>query len=377
MGNGLTAERVRGDVDVLSRAGLDLDEFLGEMTETMHRAVPWEGICIGTLDPASLLLTSGRKYGALARMDTEDALFAVLEYTMQEPSSFRALAQTELTAIGMHETMPAQVDRSERMNTLIRPIFGFGDEARVLFRDDVGTWGAMAIMRDEDAPKFSAEDVEFLASLSDSLARGVRGGILARLSESDGADAGTRGPAVIIVDREGEVTQISVGAEERLAQFHSSPNVIDPMGVVFALVAAARRHASAPGTMMPRTRVRTASGQWLVIHAAPLASRGGVTGDVVVTIEEARPPEIVELVVAAFRLTARERDVTRLVLQGFETKEIAASLFVSAYTVQDHLKSIFDKAGVRSRRELVARVYFDQYVPRMGTAVGPSGGFLA
>lgn len=376
MATSLTEARVRGDIDVLSRGGLALDDFFAEATEAVRRAVPWTAACVGTHDPATMILTSGRKYGALAEMNSHDDLFAELEYGSEEPTSFRALAQAPACAIGIHTVTDGDVLRSERMDRLHHPVFGFADEMRVLFRDVAGVWGGMALMRGPEDPAFTPVEIDYMASLSESLARGVRNGIMNRLADSPAIDVTDSGPAVVIVDANDEVVRISVGAERRLADLNTALNRTDPVGIVMGLVQAARRVTGTPGARLPRARVRTASGAWMVLHAAPLASRDGLAGDVVVTIEDARPSEILELVVAAFGLTPRESEVTRLVLRGVDTKAIASALHVSAYTVQDHLKAVFDKAGVRSRRELISRVYLDHYLPRYGTEVGPSGGFL-
>ena len=82
-------------------------------------------------------------------------------------------------------------------------------------------------------------------------------------------------------------------------------------------------------------------------------------------IEPARPHELAPLVADAYRLTEREREVTRLVARGLSTEAIAARLYLSRWTVQDHLKAIFQKVGVSTRGELVARVYFQQRTPRL------------
>lgn len=74
---------------------------------------------------------------------------------------------------------------------------------------------------------------------------------------------------------------------------------------------------------------------------------------------------------SAYGLSPREARVTSLVLRGLSTKEIAAEIHLSPYTVQDHLKVIFAKFGVGSRRELVGRVFDQYHFPRFGLGTNP------
>jgi DNA-binding CsgD family transcriptional regulator len=78
-------------------------------------------------------------------------------------------------------------------------------------------------------------------------------------------------------------------------------------------------------------------------------------------IEDATPAETAPLIQESYGFSARESEITRLVVLGLSTAEIAQQLVISSHTVQDHLKSIFEKAGVRSRRALVARIFEQHY----------------
>ena len=55
-------------------------------------------------------------------------------------------------------------------------------------------------------------------------------------------------------------------------------------------------------------------------------------------------------------LTGREREVARLVGLGCTNREIADELTLSVKTIEYHLRSVFVKLGMRSRRELRRRV---------------------
>ena len=110
-------------------------------------------------------------------------------------------------------------------------------------------------------------------------------------------------------------------------------------------------------------RVRAQSGQWMTLHGAPLLREG--ERRVAVIVERADPDRLMPLLMDAYGLTDREKGLTRLVLEGEATSDIAAKLFISPHTVQQHLKSVFEKTGVRSRRELVSKVFFTHYEPRL------------
>ena len=91
----------------------------------------------------------------------------------------------------------------------------------------------------------------------------------------------------------------------------------------------------------------------------------GGTRRAAVIIEPAHPARIAPLLLDAYGVTDREQDVARLVFQGFSTAQMAQRLFIPPHTVQAHLKNVFEKTGVRTRRELTALVFFAFYEPRV------------
>jgi DNA-binding NarL/FixJ family response regulator len=97
-----------------------------------------------------------------------------------------------------------------------------------------------------------------------------------------------------------------------------------------------------------------------------------------VIIEPAPTTELAPLIVRAYGLTDREREVAQGALHGLATKQIARALGLSPYTVSDHLRVVFEKVGVGSRTELAARIFFDQYAPHIGRGdrVGAGGWFV-
>lgn len=86
-------------------------------------------------------------------------------------------------------------------------------------------------------------------------------------------------------------------------------------------------------------------------EAAPSVRLVTLAERAALTLDDVRP------LLSARGVSERESDVVGLVLQGLRNAEIAEALFISEYTVKDHLKHVFAKLGVGSRGGLIRSLY--------------------
>jgi DNA-binding CsgD family transcriptional regulator len=157
-------------------------------------------------------------------------------------------------------------------------------------------------------------------------------------------------PGVVVLSEELDLLASTPEAERLLALLPGAGRTRSRMPLAVRAVAMALV-AGAP----PSVRLRTATGGWLTVHASWLSPAPGERR-ISVVLAPARPADTVPLLLAAHGLTPREADVARLVLRGASTATIVDTLHISRYTVQDHLRAVFDKVGVRSRRDLAGRL---------------------
>jgi DNA-binding CsgD family transcriptional regulator len=134
-------------------------------------------------------------------------------------------------------------------------------------------------------------------------------------------------------------------------------------------VAAQLNSTVTPDSQVPRLRVRTGAGRWAVLHASRLPTMG--TEAIAVIIDHASAAEVAPIIMLAYGLSEQQRAITGLVCQGMSTLDIAHIAGIATNTVQDHLKTVFDKVGVRSRRELVFAILRDHYAPHVTRGSAP------
>lgn len=343
----------------LSCAGLDVAGFLNEVSPIVGQLASNGTETIDspfwfTLDPESHLVTS--IYGEGCDVDPGD--YMRWELLADDFIKTADVVRNPRGVLTLHEATNGQPERSPIYVEVMVPN-GMAQELLVALRSSTGeNWGTTRLNRAPGDPMFSEHEINIMSAAAPLIAEGVRRGLLVgEATEPERPEA----PGLMVMTLDGEVEWLSPGAEEWFSRLPDDDGRQDgvPTSVLAAAAGALRdaEHSGAGGVSTARVPMR--DGRWAVVHGAVMGTNGN--SRVTVIIQPAHPDRIAPLLMSIYGLTGREQEVTQLILRGGSTTELAKALGLSPHTVQQHLKSIFEKTDVNSRGELVAKVYFDCY----------------
>ena len=367
-----TMERTRREIIRLCHSALDSHTLRVELLKQLQRVIPSDYIFFSTTDPATQLFTS-----SVLDETPMTILEQFLENEFLQPdfNKFLTLLNNHQSVGVLSEQTQHNLSRSQRYRDILTPL-ALGDEMRAVFVTNAACWGTLCLHQERGGSSYTSAEATFLAQVASHIAEGLRKALLlGNVSEVKTLD----GPGVLILAEDLSVVAATPVAEYWLTELREAERgdkhaLPFPVLTVVARLQAMEQKGVTQMYGMPKIRLRAPSGRWVVLYASWLG-RGAEQGQIAVMFETAQPVEIAPLIMQAYRLTKREGEITQCILRGWSTTEIAAALHISLNTVQDHLKAIFEKVDVRSRRELAGRLFVQQYQPHFlaGAPVDASG----
>ncbi|CAN5166080.1 LuxR C-terminal-related transcriptional regulator [soil metagenome] len=353
---GMLRRRARSEcihqLELLAGSTLDVDSLRLEAMAYLRRGIGFDMWCCPLVDPDSLIPYRPVVSEALPFGSRLPHLL-VQDQSADEIISRAKLARSRDNVWALSAATGGDLARSRRWRECAQPV-GMGDELRGAIVDEHGCWGSFEALRATDEPAFDAEDANLMSEAARILAPRLREASVSA-TDDGGIDEGRTG--VLLIDEDLEPQGFTEAARDWFAilkaaeQAEPTPLPTHVYAVVGRLLAA---EAGDEPRRLPRVRVRTGDGRWAIIEAARME---GLPNAIAISVHGATAEDVLALIARAHGLTARERELVALVLEGLDTRQLAERMFISRYTVQDHLKSVFDKLGVRSRRELVTGMF--------------------
>jgi DNA-binding CsgD family transcriptional regulator len=345
----LARDRCRERIQRLSRSSLDCESVQREVVADLQRVIGFDRWCVPQADPDTLLPGLGigdHDYGPGLPRALE------LEYSGADFAAKQDVARRPRLASSLGEETGGDLARSPRWDEVLRPV-GIGDLAAVACRDASGCWGWIEAYRDASERPFSDDDLDLLAAAGRSMAVVLRRSVIdVRREGPDSSDP----PGVLVLDRDLRPVSRTKAASRWIAALPLA-DLFAMWGMLPAVIYPAATLARSGDLGHAHALLPVNDGRWISIEAAPLD--GDRDGDIAVTIRAAAPSETFAVTCKAYGLTARETAVVAALVAGVDTREVARTLHISDWTVQDHLKSVFAKLDVHSRREALARLAGD------------------
>ncbi|SOB88791.1 LuxR C-terminal-related transcriptional regulator [Streptomyces sp. 1331.2] len=333
-------------------AGSDPARLRAEVLPRLRRLVPTDAVFFATVDPASLLFTSAVTEDPLAG---ETARFLENEFGRADVNKFADLARSADPVATLDRATRGERAASPRYREIMAPL-GLGDELRVALRLGGCCWGVLCLHREQADSGFGDEDLAVLRAVAPHLAEGIRRSVALGFAGSTSAPPRAAAPGVLVLDAGSVLLSASEEARDWLARLDSADFPAGELLPIAVSAVAARLARLEQGPVdrvpPPSVRVRDRFGEWWSVHATRLT--GPPWPQTAVIVEPAPPQQRSTLLLSAYGLSPAQNRVATLVLRGCSTREISAELCISANTVQEHLTAVFDRLGVRSRRELVA-----------------------
>jgi DNA-binding CsgD family transcriptional regulator len=360
---GVTTEAAIARLCLKGLPALDLFE---QVARPFRRAVPYSAGCWKPLDPRTLLWTGfGIEDGGTGTLAAARERFIDNELLDRDYGKYHELFGRRTPVTTLHRETHGEPDRSNRYRGIVRSL-GFGSELRAVFRTGGACWGSVALVRDQDQPDFSDQEIAFVARIGEHIAPALREALVREQATAAGSD---RAPGVIVLDLDGSVRSLTDQARFWLEQLPPDRGSgLELPAVVHAVARRALTPVSSDQEGRPSASVRLTSGGWLSLHAAALRTNLTDEITVAVTLAPTAVAEMEPLRLALHGLTPREREVAQLLTRGATNDQIARALWISRHTVKDHVKSVYAKLGVASRAELSAKLFHEHVVPSLKTA---------